>query len=1176
MNPIWCYSIVHVRLHYFKHSYHVLVTNYGCLPNMAVFHKQFVEIFLEKIKDIPMLMTRLGITGSHQEKINPIVDQSIYKKTQNFRCVGCTKPNKNSYFMPCEKDRTRPIHDFFIGWITEQDPPLDLSRLHPRIHLTQTKVEHRHDLSVFRGHSDLCPSPPPHLEDYIMRCLNLLSPERNNNYQTWFEVMCIVHSIHVGLLNVFDQWSQKSPSYESGCCERSWSKLYMSGYGLNHLLQLVMQDTGKGKDIPNFFSMVPKGESLNPKNLCGLTERDILKIVTDQRRSNSDYLQRLILNLQANRGALIDSLAHTKYGHRWKYVYERCPRDPLYESKKNNYWGATIRTNTTDRFIQINPLDIIKELGNMTDQFTTLVIKAPCGSAKSDFMVKVITLLTQLGHLPNKFLLLSALRTLAYSLQSRFMGDKKPYGWGESDPNPKEVDLKLYSEIKEYDDLIDQNINMVINSLPKLADFGNDTQLENYQQSLVVIDEFKSFLSNLCGGTLTGNRRKVVSHLEFYMQNAPLCVVMDQNIDDTCLQTLFQVRDPKKTLILDYQKTNCCEDTIYELHDMCKTLEILDTEYLSKNKVVYICCNAKTKGADLITEYIKKKYPNYQVSTYTSETDEAKKSAIGGCNEDWVITIICSPTITYGVDYSKEGVFSATFCFISKAYSIPANMIVQQMRRIRHTIDHKLFITDESTSYFESNTWESIDDQIIRRLTRNPKGVMPVEESETKECPHLKECLCDDGSNDPDSSDLKESSCLKNTPLIMNLKTNFEAKTKKLSNHELESMLIKSKLGTDGKPRLKKSWFATIYRHCFRNELESRQNMTHWIRGYFCECGFQYFVIDSESQQDPEKKDVIKADLEISEEMRLSRQVQKYLEAPIKQESSNSLSETKYYHCQIFGLKNVDEEFYRAWLDDQSHHKMANLINWLSSSSEQTQKQVEYHQIDYILTEKQITACRLLNQLLAVADLDLRGYFWTGLSPCQVEIGPILPHQTSFLNQNKKDLLYHFGGVARIQCRMETSYQLNKYVARIVASYLFAIELKCKQVQVRQDNQRIYQARYEIVINEELYELLSYRVIADRWKNMKWIFQNRFCDQLKKKFQSINKRWSHLAMYPDWSHVPTIEDTSTPEDQIPNDSEKNVIKPKIKLKLKVVTKTEKTEETDEDPNNLDHFKQCVL
>ena len=47
-----------------------------------------------------------------------------------------------------------------------------------------------------------------------------------------------------------------------------------------------------------------------------------------------------------------------------------------------------------------------------------------------------------------------------------------------------------------------------------------------------------------------------------------------------------------------------------------------------------------------------------------------------------------------------------------------------------------------------------------------------------------------------------------------------------------------------------------------------------------------------------------------------------------------------------------------------------------------------------------------------IADLDLRGYFWTGLSPCQVEIGPILPHQISFLNQNKKDLFYHFGGVA--------------------------------------------------------------------------------------------------------------------------------------------------------------------
>ena len=130
MSPIWCYSIVHdpidsevTQKNYFKNSYHVLVTSYGHLPNMAEYQKQFIEIFLERIKDIPMLMTRLGITGSHKEKINPIIDDSIYKKTQNFRCVGCTKPNKNSYFMPCEKDRTRPIHYFFIGWITEQIHP---------------------------------------------------------------------------------------------------------------------------------------------------------------------------------------------------------------------------------------------------------------------------------------------------------------------------------------------------------------------------------------------------------------------------------------------------------------------------------------------------------------------------------------------------------------------------------------------------------------------------------------------------------------------------------------------------------------------------------------------------------------------------------------------------------------------------------------------------------------------------------------------------------------------------------------------------------------------------------------------------------------------------------------------------------------------------------------------
>lgn len=561
---------------------------------------------------------------------------------------------------------------------------------------------------------------------------------------------------------------------------------------------------------------------------------------------------------------------------------------------------------------------------------------------------------------------------------------------------------------------------------------------------------------------------------------------MDQNIDDDCLQSLFHLRDPKKTIVFDYQLPTCCDQTIYELNDVKKTLEIMDRDYLSQGKLVYICCNSKTKGADLISEYIKNKYPGYSLRPYTSETPENDKLTIGLCEEEWTTSVVVSPTITYGVDHSKADVFSATFCFISKSYSIPANMVVQQLRRVRKLIDGKIFICNESTSYWEKNTMKQIKEQIIQRLTRNKKP-----------------------------------------------KPSTNAQSKRNSITEIADLVFDSTLDTTGRPVLKDSWFSKIYQFYYRSELESRQNMSNWIRGYLCDTGFKYYVLGPQQKQNEQCEKEIETHLAEGEQSRFKHQMQKYVEAPINKEGVDPLSKTKYYHCRSFGLNSIDEPFYQKWIDDQSYRKMTNLVIYLSSQQDHLKKQIQYNTDDYLVTEKNISGYHLFQELLKTVGFDLKSFFFTGMPTTQIPITPILPHQKSFIDKNKRDLLYLFGPIARIRGEMKTSYQLMKYMSRIMNGYL-GLEFTCQQKRVKKDRKITREAQYTLTIQDQIYELLSYRVLGDRKRTLRWLFPKHVCSQLKDKYRKIDKQWEqweHLAICTDWPEIDTI--------------------PKIKLKLKL-------------------------
>ena len=1072
---------------YYKNSYHIFIINYGHLPNLSIYHKKFTQLLIESFGDNdPIFNNRLMVSSSGVEYLSKPIDTSVYKNNQTMRCIMCTKPNKQSFLMPTLNDYDKPISDFFWAWITDNDPPLDL-------YLLEKNIPKHSDYIVSVGlhkHSNFDKTfskslVPPHLIEYIQNILSKMKPERATQYQEWFDIACILISIHDGLFNVFNQWSSQASNYDATACQKLWESLYQSKYSLKNLIEKYKEDNGSND-----------AEQNDPEPIVHL-------------------------------------------GYTWKYYYQQTPRNPLKKSIENNYWGANLVVDQESLYVKSNQIDLENLIDKMvTGQWKTIIIKAPCGGAKTDFYVKLVTLLWTRGLIPKNFLIVSPLKSLAHSLQGRFMNGKKPFGWGDNDPNPNDVDLKFYKDIDTYEDLVDTNINVVVNSLPKLANFGQGDYLDHYQRDLLIFDEWKSFLINMCRKTLSGRRRLVVSQLEYYIKNAKYIIVIDQNIDDDCLESLYSLRDPLTSVIFDYQKPNACDQTVYELSDLKKTLEILDDQYLSKNKFVYICSNAKKHGADLVAEYIKQNYPEITLKKYTSDTSEEDKMKLANCEEEWDTYVVCSPTISHGVDHSKENVFHATFCFL-KGYSLPPSMVVQQIKRVRKLIDKNIYICNlnKPSNELIDLSPSSIKNQIITRLNQNslvPKSVKPI----------FNHLAGDQNSLVPklDKQAIFNSPILGQTNLTKELK-----KMDKIYQNEIQSLVLGGHSGECGQSVLNDSWFSTIYQFYMRTELEGCAHLMDWVRGYLCQTGVQYYIELSDIDQESDSKKIIQSAIGGAKESVDDQIRNDYLDAPTytiiditqKQWTLNSYGITKYWHCKMVGLKMIDGIFYDLWIKNNKYMKIRNLIYQLQSDSQIDNNSDLFMESDFPEMEKIKTGRALLNQFLNIIGLNLIPFFFTGFLSEPISSRQLTHEELNLISDNQKDLTHYFGNFGRVRGKMTQLHQLYRFVGRLLDSYL-GIKFDCQQKRYRDGKIRSYSYHCELNIPNDIYEILSYRVISHRNETIKWLLPENICNQLKVKFRSIERIWGGLSAVRKWPNncLLDIDTYETEKEQLQRKSDK--------------------------------------
>jgi len=101
-------------------------------------------------------------------------------------------------------------------------------------------------------------------ENFVKQLLNIVKPERADNYEDWLLIGAILYNTNTDFLNIFKEWSAKSYKYDEDKCEELWEKTYPNYRGntatLGTLRKMAREDNQM--EYLNFVSQFSEKDDL--------------------------------------------------------------------------------------------------------------------------------------------------------------------------------------------------------------------------------------------------------------------------------------------------------------------------------------------------------------------------------------------------------------------------------------------------------------------------------------------------------------------------------------------------------------------------------------------------------------------------------------------------------------------------------------------------------------------------------------------------------------------------------------------------------------------------------------------------------------------------------------------------------------------------------------------------
>ena len=133
-------------------------------------------------------------------------------------------------------------------------------------------------------------------EEWALSYLSALNPYRADDYRDWIAVGMALHSVSDCLLSEWDNWSQQSPKYKPGCCEKKWKSFKGQGVEMGTLAHMAKQDGWRSPFERNEHKPLPSNhKSVSSKsNRTELTTVERLKADLLALANSDDDLERLV------------------------------------------------------------------------------------------------------------------------------------------------------------------------------------------------------------------------------------------------------------------------------------------------------------------------------------------------------------------------------------------------------------------------------------------------------------------------------------------------------------------------------------------------------------------------------------------------------------------------------------------------------------------------------------------------------------------------------------------------------------------------------------------------------------------------------------------------------------------------------------------------------------------
>ena len=205
------------------------------------------------LEECDSLLGGLGLKNSYDN----VIDEAVIERN-NWQMYGSKKPNCEKYQITCI------IHVDKDGNMSHKEIPTDTSiyaellSIRNKYEISDTKSEKVEKVGEFekelkrKKKPKTAPNMLQNIEnnkkntfdnlDIVHKFVDILNPERANNYMDWIRMGWCLRTIDHRLLGKWITFSKQSPKYVDGECEKLWNYMKDDGLGIGTLHMWAKHD----------------------------------------------------------------------------------------------------------------------------------------------------------------------------------------------------------------------------------------------------------------------------------------------------------------------------------------------------------------------------------------------------------------------------------------------------------------------------------------------------------------------------------------------------------------------------------------------------------------------------------------------------------------------------------------------------------------------------------------------------------------------------------------------------------------------------------------------------------------------------------------------------------------------------------------------------------------------